>query len=117
MLNDVYLRRLDLRVTDVAQTFAQRWWSGAFFVVISLAGLAVAATLYGLVYQRETFGRRLTVPFAPPAPVGWRLRDAARRAHVDPEPEAGLLARVRAAVPGASLHSEQAQAAQERRRR
>jgi hypothetical protein len=62
MLTGVYLNRLGLRATDVAQTFAQRWWSGAFFGIVALAGLAVAATAWGVLYQLDAVGRRKVVP-------------------------------------------------------
>ncbi|HZZ46494.1 MAG TPA: hypothetical protein VFE65_06390, partial [Pseudonocardia sp.] len=62
MLNGVYLGRLGLRATDVAQTFAQRWWSGAYFGIVALAGLAVAATAWGVLYQLDAMGRRKAVP-------------------------------------------------------
>jgi hypothetical protein len=62
MLNGIYLSRLGLRATDVAQTFAQRWWSGAYFGIVALAGLAIAATAWGVLYQLDAVGRRKAVP-------------------------------------------------------
>ncbi|HEY1969392.1 MAG TPA: hypothetical protein VGH89_15680, partial [Pseudonocardia sp.] len=66
LLDGVYLERLGLRPTDVALSFAQRWLSGAYFGVIALAGVALAAALWGAFYQLDAVGRRRAVP---PAPV------------------------------------------------
>lgn len=62
LLDSIYLGRLGLHATDVQQTFAQRWLSGAFFGVTVLAGMAVAAVLWGLVYQLDAVGRRRVTP-------------------------------------------------------
>lgn len=70
LLDGVYLAGFGLRATDVAQTFAQRWWSGAFFGAVGLAGVAVAATLWGVVYRLDAVGRRRPVPPAPLLAVG-----------------------------------------------
>ena len=60
LLDGVYLDRLDLRPTDVAVSFAQRWWSGAFFGVTALAGLVLAAVAWGWWRQLDAVGRRRT---------------------------------------------------------
>ena len=65
LCNAVYLGRLGLRATDVTQTFAQRWWSGAFFGATTLAGVALAVTLWGVVYQLDAVGRRSAKPSTP----------------------------------------------------
>lgn len=65
LLDGVYLGRLGLRVTDVELTFAQLCWSGAFFGLTALAGLALAAALWGVFYQLDAVGGRRTVPPAP----------------------------------------------------
>ena len=60
LLDGVYLDRLGLRPTDVAVSFAQRWWSGAFFGVTALAGLVLAAVAWGWWRQLDAVGRRRT---------------------------------------------------------
>ncbi|WP_028932924.1 hypothetical protein [Pseudonocardia spinosispora] len=62
LLDGIYLGRLGLHATDVQQTFAQRWLSGAFFGVTVLAGMALAAVLWGVVYQLDAVGRRRVTP-------------------------------------------------------
>ncbi|GAA5167685.1 hypothetical protein GCM10023321_60660 [Pseudonocardia eucalypti] len=65
LLDGVYLGRLGLRATDVSLTFAQRWWSGAFFGVTALAGLMLIASVWGWVRQLDAVGRRRARPPAP----------------------------------------------------
>jgi hypothetical protein len=65
MLDGVYLSRLGLRATDVTLTFAQRWWSGAYFAVLALAAVALAATAWGLWCQLDASGRRQRLPTGP----------------------------------------------------
>ncbi|MBO0872952.1 MAG: hypothetical protein J2P19_06125, partial [Pseudonocardia sp.] len=62
LLDGVYLDRLGLRATDVSLTVAQRWWSGAFFGVTALAGLALGAAFWGWVRRLDAMGRRRAVP-------------------------------------------------------
>jgi hypothetical protein len=62
LLDGVYLDRLGLRATDVSLTFAQRWWSGAFFGVTALAGLVLGAAVWGWVRRLDAMGRRRAVP-------------------------------------------------------